>query len=95
MSRNRYSEEFRAEAVQLVLQGRTYQSVADALGCSIYALRTWVQKAQAANDPDVVTPAERAEIRELKAQLAQVRMERDLLKKACAVFAQDTKRPLI
>ena len=54
-----------------------------------------MQKAQAASDPDVVTPAERAEIRELKAQLAQVRMERDLLKKACAVFAQDTKRPLI
>jgi transposase len=95
MSRIRYSEEFRKEAVQLVLQGRTYQSVADALGCSVYALRTWVHKAQAAADPDVPTPAERAEIRALKAELAQTRMERDLLKKACAVFAKDTGRPLM
>lgn len=89
----RYPEEFKREAVQMVLQGRTYRSVSDALGCSTYALRTWVHKYRIGSGElaDVPTTAERAEIRELKAELARTKMERDLLKKACAVFAQDSR----
>lgn len=89
----RYPEEFKREAVQLILQGRSYPAVAEALGCSTYALRDWVKKhkveqGELADEP---TAAERAEIRDLKRELFETRQERDLLKKACAVFAKDAR----
>lgn len=89
----RYSDEFRSEAVQLVLAGRSYNEVADLLGCSSYSIREWVRKYQVSlgGGQDVPSPVERAEIRELKRELLLVRQERDLLKKACAVFAQDVR----
>ena len=92
----RYPDEFKREAVQLVLQGRSYASVCEALGCSTYSLREWVRKARLESGEVVHGPSsvERAEIRDLKRELAQTKLERDLLKKACAVFAQDVKHPL-
>jgi transposase len=93
----RYPEEFKREAVQLVRQGRTLREVADSLGCSIYAIRTWVQKADVESGAAEPPPSsrERDEIRALKRELLLVRQERDLLKKACAVFARDDRSNLL
>jgi transposase len=89
---NKYPDEFRDEAIQLVLAGRTYRSVADALGCSSYTLRAWVKQYRIDNGESAGGPttAELAEIRELKRKLRRVEQERDILKKATAVFARDT-----
>jgi transposase len=96
-----YSNEFKADAVRMYVNdaGATYASVAAGLGMSAETLRNWVKRAgegrltgDAAGrgvDP-VLDVASRAVIEEenrrLKAEVARLRAERDILKKAAAVF---------
>ncbi len=90
----RYSEPFKADAVRLVTHERyTITQAAAAVGVSEKSLRQWyryrtqsVSSSQASSD-DTSTEAENRRLRE---QLRQVEMERDILKKAARVFANDT-----
>lgn len=89
-----YPPEFRAEAVRLVQEGgRTPRQLAADLGCSEEAIRTWVKQAQfdAGQRTDGLTTAERAELRQLRAENRVLRMARDLLKKAAAFFAKESE----
>jgi len=87
-----YSEEFKKGAVEQVLvQRHTMSSVAKRLGVNYHTLREWVQSAKSASPVSTVPaslPAEQR-IRELEKELARARMERDILKKATAYFAQE------
>ena len=58
-----YPEEFRREAVQLVLSGRSKMSVADSLGCSPASLTNWVNQhlADSGALPEQMSSAEKAE----------------------------------
>jgi len=82
--RARYTLEYKQEAVRLVEGGRAIGAVARDLGIAGQTVHNWV-KAQAAGrfgDATVKSVnAEQVEIARLKAQLAQVKMERDILKK--------------
>ena len=62
------------------------------LGISESALRRWMSAAEidAGKSPGL-TSAEKAELRELKRELAIVRMERDILKKSVAFFAKESR----
>jgi transposase len=89
-----YSPEFRAEAVRLIQEGgRTPRQLAADLGCSEEAIRNWLKQAQldAGQRTDGLTTAERAELRQLRAENRVLRMERDLLKKAAAFFARESE----
>jgi transposase len=87
-----YSEEFRKEAVQLVIDSKSsLAQVAKDLGVSSWTLRGWVKKRREAarsNEPQRAETLEE-ENRRLKRELAVLRMERDLLKKAAAYFAKE------
>lgn len=87
-----YPQEFRREAVQLVLSGRSKMSVADSLGCSAASLDNWVKQhlADSGQLPEVATSAMKAENRELKARVRRLEQERDILKKAAAFFARES-----
>ena len=86
--RNRYTPEFRAEAVRLVrASSDSPTKVARDLGINPETLRLWVQAAQ----PTAVVPLtddERGELRRLRREVRELRMERDILKKATAFFAK-------
>lgn len=88
-----YAEQFRREAVELVRQGRSIRDVAESLGVSQQSLRTWVK--QVAVDRrervDGLTTAEREELRELRRRVRRVEQERDILKRATALFARETE----
>jgi transposase len=90
MGRKVYSAEFRSGAVeQVVVQRHSMSSVAKRLGVNYHTLREWVLAARSASPSSTVPaglPAEQR-IRELEKELARVRMERDILKKATAYFA--------
>jgi transposase len=93
MERRTYDKEFKAEAVRLSQEeGRTVVGVAQALGIRPELLYRWRAewKANGANafPGQGHLKAEDAEVRRLERELAQVRMERDILKKALRVFAQ-------
>ena len=91
----RYTTEFRAEAVKLVTeQGLSQETAADRLGIPKGALGNWVAAAKSATRSTV--PGARsaadleAEVVRLRKELAEARMERDILKKATAYFARES-----
>jgi transposase len=97
MARKDFSDEFKAEAVNLVLeQGYTVTKAAKALGIGETALRRWLGHRQAKVQPgpsDLVslTPDQRR-IRDLERQVAQLERERDILKKSTAFFVKELDR---
>jgi transposase len=92
MKRPFYTEEFKIQAAkQVVEQGFTCTEVASRLGMSAQSLSNWITKYHGANsrglkkDQKILSKDE--EIRRLKVELKQAKMERDILKKAAAFFA--------
>jgi transposase len=88
-----YPPEFRREAVQLVLAGRSVKGVAESLGCSEQSLHNWVKQHQLdrRGRDDGLTSAEREELRELRKRVKRVEQERDILKRAVVLFAAETE----
>jgi transposase len=87
--RRQYDEELKAEAVQMLLDGHTAESVADNLGLSgANLLYRWKAKYLQSSGP-VATTLE-ARVQQLEEELRRVERERDILKKALAIFSQKT-----
>jgi len=87
----RYGQEFRDEAVRLVADGGSLRQVALDLGVNVWTLRDWVRshrESQATAPPGRRESLEEENTR-LKRELALVRQERDILKKAAAYFAKE------
>jgi transposase len=81
--RGQYTLEFKQEAVRLVRGGQATFSVARTLGISGQTLHNWVKAEAAGRLREIVgktVSAEQMEIARLKAELAQARVERDILK---------------
>lgn len=86
--RRRYPEEFRREAVQMFLDGHTAASVKERLGLSSATLLyRWKQQLLERGGPVASTLDDR--VRELEAELLRVERERDILKKALAIFGRN------
>ena len=82
-----FTEEFRREAVQMMLDGHTASSVAERLGLSgANLLYRWKREELERTGP-VATSLE-ARVRELEIELHRVERERDILKKALAIFSR-------
>ena len=84
-----YSKEFREKAVRLVTEcGHTVEQVAEQLGCSAESIRRWKEatNAKPASEADRV---EREELKRLRKEVAQLRTENEILKKATAYFARE------
>jgi len=92
MSRRRYakhSTEFREEAVRQVRASReSLAKIARELGVNENTLRMWVRDAEPAPPP--ANEDERSELKRLRKEVRQLRMERDILKKAAAFFAKQS-----
>ena len=89
--RNRYSAEFKAEAIRLVRSSSDpLASVARDLGVLPETLRLWVQAARPATETPL-TDDERGELKRLRREVRELRMERDILKKATAFFAKQSE----
>ncbi len=93
-SRRRYSKAFKQETVELILNGtRRIGDVANDLEIHRNTITRWVREYKA-NAEDAfpgngkLMPADE-EIRKLKRELARVKQERDILKKAVAFFSRD------
>lgn len=85
-----YTEEFKREAVKLVEAGNKPSAVAKQLGISEQTLMNWRKAAASgklAATSKALTP-EQMEVSRLRAEVARLRMENDILKKAAAYFAK-------
>lgn len=93
-SRRRCDDDFKAQAVRLVLdEGKTVGAVARELDVTETALREWVKRTQAdrTNGRTGLTTAEREELSRLKKENRILREEREILKKAAAFFANERR----
>lgn len=91
-SQNRFTDEFKKDAVaQVVDRGYAVSEVAKRLGVSTKSLYTW--KAQFSKSAQTrEAEADLAiELRRVKKDLARVTEERDILKKAAAYFARESR----
>ena len=89
--RRRFSDEFKDGAVRLVLdEGKTVGAVARELDLTASALAIWVRHALAERTKGKtgLTKEEREELAKLRKENRELRMERDILKKAAAFFAK-------
>ena len=91
-TRARYTLEFKQEAVRLVESGESIAAAARSVGVVEQTLFNWVKakregRLKGANSSQAVS-AEQMEISRLRAELALVKMERDILGKATAYFAK-------
>ena len=88
-SRRQYSDEFKAEAVQMLLDGHSADSVASRLGLSgTSILYRWKSNLVSASGP--AATALKTRVHELEKELRRVEQERDILKKALSIFSQKT-----
>jgi transposase-like protein len=91
--RARYTLEFKMEAVRLVRGGQAASVTAKVLGIPNQTLDNWVRqdgKGKLRGVADKPVSAEQMELARLRAELARVKMERDILKKATAYFARES-----
>jgi len=94
---SKYPAEFRQEAVRLALvSDESRAAVARRLGINETTLRNWVADHLAeearGSDPLAIAVSEREELRQLRKENAELRTEREILRKAAAYFAQETVR---
>ncbi len=101
--RTAYTPEFRQQLVELVHAGRSANNVAKEFGLHAATVAKWVRlspmgtpaaaplaRSNVAQGP--LNAAERQELVELRRKLRQVQMERDILAKATAWFAQKSEK---
>jgi transposase len=94
LPKQKYPPEFRAEAVKLVESGVSQAEAARRLGVSMTTLAGWCQlkrkgKLNAAERKP--TSDKDQEIARLKREVAELRMEREILRKAAAYFAKESR----
>jgi transposase len=93
VKRASYTLEYKLEAVRLVQGGQSCAAIAKVLGMPCQTLENWVRQAAKGELTGVgakPVSAEQMELTRLRAELAKVKMERDILKKATAYFARES-----
>lgn len=89
--RRRFSPQFKAEAVQMVLETRKpIAEIARDLGIHDGTLGNWVNtwRREHPEPEQSVSPVERARVKEMEDEIRRLRMENEFLKKAAAFFAR-------
>jgi len=91
-SYKQYSKEFKDEAVALVLeQGYSVQDAAKSLGIGANMLYKWKELYEQRTQGKVLAEDERDELKRLRKEVKELRMEKEILKKASAFFAKEMK----
>jgi transposase len=91
-TRKPYPPEFREQILELVRAGRTPNELAEEFEPSGETIRNWIKQAEidAGQRQDGATSAEKEELKRLRRENQQLRIEREILAKAAAWFARET-----
>ncbi len=91
-SHKSYPQAFKDEAVLMVLdQGYSVADAAKSLGVGISLLYKWKEKYEAQRQGIALEESERDELKRLRKENKELRMEKEILKKASAFFAKEMK----
>ena len=87
-----YTKAFKEEAVALVLeQGYSVPEASKSLGVAANLLYKWRDKVVAEREGVTLSVDERDELKRLRREVKELRMEKEILKKASAFFAKEMK----
>jgi transposase len=87
-----YTKEFKQEAVALVTeQGYSVPDAAKSLGIATNMLYKWKEKIEAEQEGKALQEDVREELKRLRKENKELRMEKEILKKASAFFAKEMK----
>ena len=95
---SKYPEQFRRDAVELVRSsGRSLREVGKELGVNHETLRNWVNAAKRAgagqrDGVEQISADERDELRRLRKKVAELELEKEILRKATQYFAKEMGR---
>ncbi len=89
MAKKTYTEEYRRHLVSLVRAGRTAESLAKEFEPSAPTIRAWVE-AETRRGVGATPEDDKARIKALERQVAELEEEREILKKAAAWFAKES-----
>ena len=89
--RRKFTKEFKLETVKLIKEGpRSISEVVRDLDLTESSVRNWVRQFDVdTGTREGLSTVEREELRRLRAENRQLKMERDVLKKATAFFAKE------
>jgi transposase len=97
---SKYPEQFRRDAVELVRSspGRSLREIGRELGVNHETLRGWVNAARRAEQGTAgrgggeLSAGEREELRRLRSKVAELELEKEILRKAAQYFAKEMGR---
>lgn len=90
--RRKYTPEFKKESVALITeQGYSVAKAAQAVNVSENNIRRWRKELDQVANGEVLAPEELAELVRLRRENKELRMEKEILKKASAFFAKEMK----
>jgi len=95
-TRKKYSKEFKLDAISLMQeQGYSCAAAARSLGIYPNLLNRWIKEQKSGEDGQAFRgqgklTADQLEVRRLKEEVRQLRMEKEILKKATVFFARET-----
>ena len=89
----RYPDEFRQQILELARAGRTPDELAKEFEPTAQTIRNWIKQSELDHGQrqDGLTSDEKAELTRLRKENKQLRLEREILKKAAAWFAQESE----
>ncbi|WP_454932284.1 transposase [Actinomyces oricola] len=92
--RKRYAQEFRERAVRIVEEtGKPIAQIARDLGVNEVTLGNWVGRARAERDgSSILSKGDYAELKRLRAENAELRMERDVLKRSVVLWVKEATK---
>lgn len=88
-----FNKDFKLQACRLVTEhGYSLRDAAERLGVSAWSIRYWIKKYRQTGDllPQAGAASSADELKELRREVSQLRMENDILKKAAAYFAKES-----
>jgi len=89
-TRRRFTAEFKSETVKLVKQSdRTMADIAMELGISAKSIGEWVRLSEESGDS--ISEDEQIELKRLRKEVRELRMEKEILAKATAFFAKESR----
>ena len=89
----RYPDEFRQQILDLARAGRTADELAKEFEPTAQTIRNWIKQSELDHGQrqDGLSSDEKAELTRLRKEIKQLRLEREILKKAAAWFAQESE----